>query len=115
MCCVYPVGKCSNATVEENLFPKFNIVFHFAFQEDLYYPHPLMQDMLWGFLHHFVEPVVKRWPFSKLRDRALEIAMEHVHYEDENSRYLCIGCVEKVTFLSNALFSFCRPFIFNLE
>jgi cycloartenol synthase len=65
-------------------------------KEDLYYPHPLMQDMLWGFLHHVAEPVLKRWPFSMLRDKALEKAIEHVQYEDINSRYLCIGCVEKV-------------------
>ncbi|KAG8376325.1 hypothetical protein BUALT_Bualt09G0051500 [Buddleja alternifolia] len=65
-------------------------------EEDLYYPHPFVQDMLWGFLHHFAEPVLKRWPFSKLRDKALGVAMEHVHYEDKCSRYLCIGCVEKV-------------------
>lgn len=37
-----------------------------------------------------------RWPFSKLRKKALGVAMEHIHYEDKNSRYLCIGCVEKV-------------------
>ncbi|CAN1340506.1 Lupeol synthase [Linum perenne] len=65
-------------------------------KEDVYYPHPLIQDLTWGFLHHFVEPVMKRWPFSKLRDKSLKVAMEHVHYEDENSRYLCIGSVEKV-------------------
>ncbi|XP_058207857.1 lupeol synthase-like isoform X1 [Rhododendron vialii] len=65
-------------------------------KEDLYYPHPLVQDMVWGVLHHFAEPVLMHWPFSKLREKALGIAMEHVHYEDENSRYLCIGCVEKV-------------------
>lgn len=65
-------------------------------KEDLYYPHPMMQDMLWGFLHHFAEPLLNRWPFSKLRDNAMKIAMQHVHYEDQNSRYLCIGCVEKV-------------------
>ncbi|XP_057520604.1 lupeol synthase-like isoform X2 [Amaranthus tricolor] len=65
-------------------------------KEDLYYPHPLMQDMVWGFLHHFAEPVLNRWPFSKLREKAMKLAMEHVHYEDINSRYLCIGCVEKV-------------------
>ncbi|EYU25764.1 hypothetical protein ABFS82_10G074300 [Erythranthe guttata] len=65
-------------------------------KEDLYYPHPLMQDMLSGFLHHFAEPLLKRWPFSKLREKALGIAIENVHYEDENSRYLCIGCLEKV-------------------
>ncbi|XP_059636759.1 lupeol synthase-like isoform X3 [Cornus florida] len=65
-------------------------------KEDLYYPHPLVQDMLWGFLQHFAEPILTRWPFSKLREKALKLAMEHVHYEDKNSRYLCIGCVEKV-------------------
>ncbi|KAL2458858.1 Cycloartenol synthase [Forsythia ovata] len=65
-------------------------------KEDLYYPHPLAQDMLWGFLHHFAEPLLTRWPFSKLREKALKVAMEHVQYEDMNSRYLCIGGVEKV-------------------
>lgn len=65
-------------------------------KEDLYYPHPLPQDMLWGFLHHIVEPLLKRWPFKGLREKALKKAMEHVHYEDEISRYMCIGCVEKV-------------------
>uniref|UniRef100_A0A5B7BE97 Terpene cyclase/mutase family member n=1 Tax=Davidia involucrata TaxID=16924 RepID=A0A5B7BE97_DAVIN len=65
-------------------------------KEDLYYPHPLVQDMVWGFLHHVAEPVLMQWPFSMLREKALKIAINHVHYEDENSRYLCIGCVEKV-------------------
>ncbi|XP_015166943.1 lupeol synthase isoform X2 [Solanum tuberosum] len=65
-------------------------------KEDLYYPHPLIQDTLWGFLHHFAEPMLKRWPFNKLREKALKVAMEHIHYEDQTSRYICIGCVEKV-------------------
>lgn len=65
-------------------------------QEDLYYPHPLIQDMLWGFLYHVGERFLNYWPFSMLRRKALEIAINHVHYEDENSRYLCIGSVEKV-------------------
>ncbi|KAF5469389.1 hypothetical protein F2P56_013469 [Juglans regia] len=65
-------------------------------KEDLYYPHPLIQDMLWGFLHHAVEPLLTRWPFSLLREKALKVAIGHVHYEDENTRYLCIGSVEKV-------------------
>ncbi|KAJ8448504.1 hypothetical protein Cgig2_012148 [Carnegiea gigantea] len=56
----------------------------------------MMQDMVWGFLHYFAEPLLNRWPLSKLRDKALKIAMEHVHYEDINSRYLSIGLVEKV-------------------
>ncbi|XVF17519.1 hypothetical protein REPUB_Repub10bG0129800 [Reevesia pubescens] len=65
-------------------------------KEDLYYPHPIVQDLTWGFLYHVAEPLLTRWPFSMLRDKALKVAIQHVHYEDENSRYLCIGCVEKV-------------------
>ncbi|KAE8665058.1 Lupeol synthase [Hibiscus syriacus] len=65
-------------------------------KEDLYYPHPLIQDLTSGVLYHVAEPILTRWPFTKLREKALEVAIRHVHYEDENSRYLCIGCVEKV-------------------
>ncbi|KAK8601940.1 hypothetical protein V6N12_051762 [Hibiscus sabdariffa] len=65
-------------------------------KEDLYYPHPLIQDLTWGALYHVAEPILTRWPFSMLREKALKVAIRHVHYEDENSRYLCIGCVEKV-------------------
>ncbi|CAL1391833.1 unnamed protein product [Linum trigynum] len=65
-------------------------------KEDLYYPHPLIQDMLWGFLHKFVEPILMTWPGKKLREKALQTTMEHIHYEDENTRYICIGPVNKV-------------------
>ncbi|KAL8141223.1 hypothetical protein V2J09_007244 [Rumex salicifolius] len=62
-------------------------------KEDLYYPHPLIQDILWATLHKFVEPVLMTWPGKKLREKALSTTMEHIHYEDENTRYLCIGPV----------------------
>ncbi|MFS7973105.1 putative cycloartenol synthase [Helianthus anomalus] len=65
-------------------------------KEDLYYPHPLVQDILWATLDKFVEPVLMRWPGKKLREKALRTAMEHIHYEDENTRYVCIGPVNKV-------------------
>ncbi|XP_057761755.1 lupeol synthase-like isoform X2 [Arachis stenosperma] len=65
-------------------------------KEDLYYPHPLIQDVLWGFLYHIGEPLLNRWPFSMLRQKALQITMNHIRYEDEISNYLCIGVVEKV-------------------
>ncbi|KAK4493363.1 hypothetical protein RD792_017741 [Penstemon davidsonii] len=64
-------------------------------KEDLYYPHPLVQDILWASLHKVVEPVLMRWPAKKLRDKALRTVMEHIHYEDENTRYICIGPVNK--------------------
>ncbi|GKB49080.1 cycloartenol synthase [Tanacetum coccineum] len=62
-------------------------------KEDLYYPHPLIQDVLWATLDKFVEPVLMSWPGKKLREKALRTAMEHIHYEDENTRYICIGPV----------------------
>ncbi|XP_024028379.1 cycloartenol synthase 2 [Morus notabilis] len=65
-------------------------------KEDLYYPHPLIQDILWASLHRGVEPILMRWPGKKLREKALRTAMEHIHYEDENTRYICIGPVNKV-------------------
>nr|WRN91792.1 cycloartenol synthase [Hoodia gordonii] len=65
-------------------------------KEDLYYPHPLIQDILWASLDSFVEPVMMHWPGKKLREKALRTVMEHIHYEDENTRYICIGPVNKV-------------------
>uniref|UniRef100_A0A0D3F0I3 Terpene cyclase/mutase family member n=1 Tax=Oryza barthii TaxID=65489 RepID=A0A0D3F0I3_9ORYZ len=65
-------------------------------KEDLYYPHPFVQDVLWATLHKFVEPAMLRWPGNKLREKALDTVMQHIHYEDENTRYICIGPVNKV-------------------
>lgn len=62
----------------------------------MYYPHPVLQDMLWGSLHKVGEPLLKGWPFSKLRQKALRTIMQHIHYEDENTQYICIGPVNKV-------------------
>ncbi|KAF6134633.1 hypothetical protein GIB67_038354 [Kingdonia uniflora] len=58
-------------------------------------PHPLIQNLIWDYLNMFAEPVLTRWPLSKLRDKALKITMKHFHYNDENSRYFTLGCVEK--------------------
>ncbi|KAK1269673.1 Cycloartenol synthase [Acorus gramineus] len=65
-------------------------------KEDLYYPHPPIQDILWAVLRRVVEPVLMHWPGSKLREKALQTTMQHVHYEDNNTRYICIGPVNKV-------------------
>ncbi|KAK2992166.1 hypothetical protein RJ640_016939 [Escallonia rubra] len=65
-------------------------------KEDLYYPHPLVQDVLWTSLDKAVEPVLMHWPGKKLREKALCTVMKHIHYEDENTRYICIGPVNKV-------------------
>ncbi|KAL5542923.1 hypothetical protein UlMin_010633 [Ulmus minor] len=65
-------------------------------KEDLYYPHPMIQDILWGCLHKVAEPVLMKWPFSKLRQKALQTVMQHIHYEDHNTNYICLGPVNKV-------------------
>ncbi|PRW45118.1 Cycloartenol synthase isoform A [Chlorella sorokiniana] len=62
-------------------------------KEDLYYPHPLIQDVLWWSLYKFGEPLLLG---SRLRKRALAECMKHIHYEDENTRYVDIGPVNKV-------------------
>ncbi|XP_024182263.1 beta-amyrin synthase [Rosa chinensis] len=70
---------------------------HLCAKEDIYYPHPWIQDLLWDTLYISTEPLLTRWPFNKLiREKALQVTMEHIHYEDENSRYITMGCLEKV-------------------
>ncbi|RVW62853.1 Beta-Amyrin Synthase 1 [Vitis vinifera] len=68
---------------------------HLCAKEDLYYPHPLIQDLMWDSLYICTEPLLTRWPFNKLRQKALEVTMKHIHYEDENSRYITIASVQK--------------------
>ncbi|XP_022755525.1 cycloartenol synthase-like [Durio zibethinus] len=65
-------------------------------KEDLYYPRPMIQKILWDCLQKVGEPALIKWPFSKLRKKALDIVMQHIHYEDENTRYICLGPVNKV-------------------
>jgi len=65
-------------------------------KEDLYYPHPTIQDILWDFLHNVGEPLLMQWPFSRLRQKALSTVMQHIRHEDESTHYICIGPVNKV-------------------
>ncbi|KAH9667968.1 Amyrin synthase LUP2 [Citrus sinensis] len=68
---------------------------HFCAKEDIFFPHTTVQNLLWDTLYNVVEPILNRWPLNKLREKSLEIAMNHIHYEDEASRYMTIECVEK--------------------
>ncbi|RHN53195.1 putative cycloartenol synthase [Medicago truncatula] len=65
-------------------------------KEDLYHPCPMIQNILWGFLDNVGEPLLMHWPYSKLRNKALNHVMKHIHYEDENTNYICLGPVNKV-------------------
>uniref|UniRef100_A0A2C9U6S1 Terpene cyclase/mutase family member n=2 Tax=Manihot esculenta TaxID=3983 RepID=A0A2C9U6S1_MANES len=68
---------------------------HLCLQEDLYVSRSRIQDVIWDGLYYVGEAFMKRWPFSKLREKALEKAMRHIRCEDENTRYLTHACLEK--------------------
>ncbi|KAK1408583.1 hypothetical protein QVD17_40483 [Tagetes erecta] len=74
---------------------KWKSIRHLSAKEDLYYPHPVLQELIWDGLYIFTEPLFSQWPFNKLREKALQTTMKHIHYEDANSQYLTIGAVEK--------------------
>ncbi|GAX75143.1 hypothetical protein CEUSTIGMA_g2587.t1 [Chlamydomonas eustigma] len=61
-------------------------------KEDLFYPHPFIQDVLWWILYKAENVLMGSW----LRKKAMEEIMKHIHYEDENTRYIDIGPVNKV-------------------
>uniref|UniRef100_A0A2N9G0E3 Squalene cyclase C-terminal domain-containing protein n=1 Tax=Fagus sylvatica TaxID=28930 RepID=A0A2N9G0E3_FAGSY len=64
---------------------------HLCAKEDIYYPHPWVQDLLWDSLYILTEPLLTRWPLNKLvREKALQVTMKHIHYEDEISDYVCL-------------------------
>jgi cycloartenol synthase len=61
-------------------------------KEDLYYPHPAIQDVLWWTLSKAEPFLLGSW----LRKKALAETLVLIHYEDENTRYVDIGPVNKV-------------------
>ncbi|KAH7848449.1 hypothetical protein Vadar_002836 [Vaccinium darrowii] len=68
---------------------------HHCCKEDLYVEHTFTQDLLWDSLHYLSEPIMNRWPFNKIRDRAIKKTVKYMRYGAETSRYITIGCVEK--------------------
>ncbi|XP_062155186.1 beta-amyrin synthase-like [Alnus glutinosa] len=76
----------------------WRIARHLCAKEDLYYPHHWIQDLVWDGVYMLTEPLLTRWPFNKLRNKALQLVMKHIHYEDESSCYIVIGGVDKPFF-----------------
>ncbi|GFY80639.1 camelliol C synthase 1 [Actinidia rufa] len=68
---------------------------HDCCKEDLYYRHTFIQDLLWDSLHYLSEPIMTRWPFNKIRERAIRKTVKYMRYGSEETRYITIGCVEK--------------------
>ncbi|CAN6220183.1 unnamed protein product [Urochloa humidicola] len=68
---------------------------HSCAKEDLLYPRSQVQNIISTCLNKIVEPMLNCWPVNKLREKALHKLMEHIHYEDETTKYICIGPVNK--------------------
>ncbi|KAI5670913.1 hypothetical protein M9H77_11277 [Catharanthus roseus] len=64
-------------------------------KNDVLFPHSYIQDVIYDTFYYIGEPIQRLWPFSKLREKALKEIMRHIHYEDENSRYVNLACVQK--------------------
>ncbi|KAF8779295.1 hypothetical protein HU200_002976 [Digitaria exilis] len=64
-------------------------------KEDLHYPRSLLQNVLWATVNKFVEPLLNSWPFNMLRERSLKNLMEHIHYEDESTKFIGICPINK--------------------
>ncbi|KAL6888525.1 hypothetical protein ACP4OV_009551 [Aristida adscensionis] len=54
-----------------------------------------LQNVVWTSMYKGVEPVLSSWPMNKMRERAMKNLMEHIHYEDENTQYLCVNSMSK--------------------
>ncbi|KAI3824576.1 hypothetical protein L1987_06039 [Smallanthus sonchifolius] len=87
---VYEWEGCNPIPPEFWIFPE-SLPFH----PDLYYPHSIIQDLLWDGLHYLSEPLFKYWPFTKLRERALKRTIELTRYNAEESRYITMASIEK--------------------
>ncbi|KAF3432237.1 hypothetical protein FNV43_RR26976 [Rhamnella rubrinervis] len=74
---------------------KWSKVRHLCAKEDNYYPHGRLQRLIWDGFYYIAEPTLNSRFFKWIRESAIQKAIDYIHYEDENSRYITIGCVEK--------------------
>ncbi|XP_060671355.1 beta-amyrin synthase 1-like [Ziziphus jujuba] len=74
---------------------KWAKVRHCCAKEDKYYPHGRLQRLIWDSFYYVAEPLLNSRFFKRIRESAVQKAIDHIHYEDENSRYITIGCIEK--------------------
>ncbi|XP_004305790.1 PREDICTED: beta-amyrin synthase-like [Fragaria vesca subsp. vesca] len=74
---------------------KWSKVRHHCAKEDNYSPRGKVQRFMWDTLYHVAEPILALWPFKKIRDNAVQFTIDQMKYEDENSHYITIGCVQK--------------------
>ncbi|KAH7521896.1 hypothetical protein FEM48_Zijuj07G0080600 [Ziziphus jujuba var. spinosa] len=85
---------------------KWPRVRHFCAKEDNYYPHGRLQRLMWDGFYYVAEPLLNSRFFRRIRESAVQKAIDYIHYEDENSRYITIGCVEKTNCSISFVFNF---------
>nr|GMD06490.1 dammarenediol II synthase-like [Ipomoea batatas] len=64
-------------------------------KEDIFCHHTFIQDLLWNTLQYCTEPIMRHWPFNKIREMAVTKVISHMRYSAEVSRYITTGAVEK--------------------
>ncbi|WCJ39157.1 Lupeol synthase [Euphorbia peplus] len=73
----------------------WNTARHSSLEEELHIPRWFALDMMFDVVYYFGETLLTRWPFSKLRKKALHRVMELIRFEDHQSRFLTHACLEK--------------------
>ncbi|KAJ7564049.1 hypothetical protein O6H91_03G134700 [Diphasiastrum complanatum] len=58
-------------------------------------PRTFREDIIFSIFHNVFEPLLLRWPGSKLRKKALDTTMKLIHYEDSATQYICFNPVSK--------------------
>ncbi|XP_065877297.1 beta-amyrin synthase-like [Euphorbia lathyris] len=66
----------------------WNKVRHLCLKEDLTVPRSFALNLLFDGVYYIGERVLKCWPFSKIREKAMHKIIELVHFEDQQSRFL---------------------------
>ncbi|KAL0010292.1 hypothetical protein SO802_005400 [Lithocarpus litseifolius] len=65
---------------------------------------------------HPAEPFLTRWPLNKfVREKALQVTMEHIHYEEEVSRYITIGAIGQMGIISRKHLARLKEYIWIAE
>ncbi|XP_065879602.1 beta-amyrin synthase-like isoform X2 [Euphorbia lathyris] len=90
------VGPTTNLVIQlrEELYTEpydqinWNKVRHLCLKEDLSVPRSFALDLLFDGAYYIGERVLKYWPFSKIREKAMHKIIELVHFEDQQSRFL---------------------------
>nr|WQY91013.1 OSC4 [Euphorbia humifusa] len=68
---------------------------HLCLKEDNYAGPSSIRVLLFDTLYYVGETLLNRWPFSKLRERALKRAMDVLRFEDQQTRFLNHCCLAK--------------------